>query len=472
MSFITRTVSYPSRRLLPVQAGILLTFLLVPVWYRFKGVAGPFDALFSAGFLIFWPMLWTVGWWLVLGLPGFANLRRNPVRRLWALALLTLALWAFLSQAWAYTRSFQPEVTLGAALPFALAALFAVIVACAGPPARVIVTTLVIGLAWNTFLAGAQVAVQGSVGLIAPGEFALNPAASGTAVVQADGVRWLRPYGLLPHPNILGGFFALALLAALVSVLSGGKQRRWLVGTLIFLAGLWAFLLTFSRSAWLGFMAGALAILPLLWRLALRDRSVRRRFAVTLGLGVATAGLFAALYWPFLLARTGAGGESIELRSASDRAVFMEFAFRAICESPLLGLGIGNFPWRMTWYLQFTAYDLQGQPAHHVFLSAWAELGLVGFALLALALVFGVEAALKALTPAPSPSGRGGQFGKPSPPLQAGEAGRGSEEALARSVLLGGVVALAVIGLLDHYPWTLLHFQAAWWGLMAAAGKT
>jgi hypothetical protein len=29
-----------------------------------------------------------------------------------------------------------------------------------------------------------------------------------------------------------------------------------------------------------------------------------------------------------------------------------------------------------------------------------------------------------------------------------------------------------VIGLLDHYPWTVLHFQEAWWGLLAIAGKT
>lgn len=463
MSFITGAWPRTAQRLLPVQAGIVLTFALVPVWYRFKGVAGPFDVLFSAGFLIFWPMLWTVGWWLMLGLPGFAALRRDPVRRLWALTLLALALWAFLSQAWAYTRSFQPEVTLGAALPFGLAALFAVVVACAGPPARAIVAALVVGLVWNSLLAGAQVAVQGSVGLVAPGEFALNPAASGTAIVQADGLRWLRPYGLLPHPNILAGFFALGLLAALVWVLSG-STRRWLVGTLIFLAGLWAFLLTFSRGAWLGFAVGALAITPLLWRLSLRERGVRLRFAVTLGLSLAAAGLFAALYWPFLTARAGIGGESVELRSVSDRAVFTEFAFRAIRESPLVGLGIGNFPWRATWYLQFTAYDLQGQPAHHVFLSAWAELGLVGFALLVLALMFGVEAALR--TPS-LPDRRGDLIGCLYQPPHYPDS-----DSLARAVLLGGVVALAVISLLDHYPWTLLHFQAAWWGLVAAAGKT
>ncbi|MFN8564166.1 MAG: hypothetical protein U0703_21690 [Anaerolineae bacterium] len=39
----------------------------------------------------------------------------------------------------------------------------------------------------------------------------------------------------------------------------------------------------------------------------------------------------------------GEGG-SVELRSVSDRIVFMDFAFRSIVERPILGVGIGNFP--------------------------------------------------------------------------------------------------------------------------------
>ena len=32
---------------------------------------------------------------------------------------------------------------------------------------------------------------------------------------------------------------------------------------------------------------------------------------------------------------------------------------------------------------------------------------------------------------------------------------------------LGSIVAFLVIGLFDHYPWTLIQFQAALWLLMA-----
>jgi hypothetical protein len=49
-------ISFDWRRW-PVQAGILITLALTPVWYRFRGAPGSFDMLYSTGFLIFWPML-------------------------------------------------------------------------------------------------------------------------------------------------------------------------------------------------------------------------------------------------------------------------------------------------------------------------------------------------------------------------------------------------------------------------------
>jgi hypothetical protein len=42
------------------------------------------------------------------------------------------------------------------------------------------------------------------------------------------------------------------------------------------------------------------------------------------------------------------------------------------------------------------------------------------------------------------------------------------DESVWRSALLAGFVALGIVGLFDHYPWTLLQFQVMWWGLLAA----
>ncbi|MBZ0283027.1 MAG: O-antigen ligase family protein [Anaerolineae bacterium] len=448
-------------RLLPTQIGILITFALIPVWYRFRGSPQSFTAFYSTGFLIFWPMLFTVIFWILTGLPGLRDLIRSRIRFAWTLLLLALVGWAFLSWSWAFIRMLRPEVAISSAIPFGLAALFAIVVACAGPSARSIVATLVIALIWNSAVAFLQVGEQGPIGLKVLGEFNINPALSGVSIVQSGEIRWLRPYGLLPHPNIFAGFLVIGLLASVAWVASR-RLTHWYIGTVIFLFGLWALLLTFSRASWIGFAAGAFALLPLLWRFRLRERDARLTLIATLGLAVLVAGVFGLVYRPFLAARAGVGAESVEQRSVSDRNIYNMMGIQAGMKWPILGLGIGNFPWYAQQYLTTkTNFDLQGQPAHHVLLSAWAELGIVGFGLTGLLLILGVEAALRGLRSAAEQEGEGL---KPSPP-------KIEDERIARAVLLVGVIALMIIGLLDHYPWTLLQFQAAWWGLLAAAGK-
>ena len=195
------------------------------------------------------------------------------------------------------------------------------------------------------------------------------------------------------------------------------------------------------------------AVLPLL-RWTLRDRARRFQLVVTLALALAVGAAFVAGFAPFLAARAGSGEESIELRSVADRIVYTDFALRSIGERPVLGVGIGNFPWRTSYYLVDTFYDLRGDNVHNVYLSAWAELGLVGFALLLVALVAGLAAAFRAAR---------------SPIEVAGASWL--DDRTARAALLAIAVAVAVIGLLDHYPWTILHFQMLWWGGLAVAGS-
>lgn len=67
--------------------------------------------------------------------------------------------------------------------------------------------------------------------------------------------------------------------------------------------------------------------------------------------------------------------------------MFTDFALRSIAERPIFGVGIGNFPWRASYFIVGT-HDLRGDNVHHVLLSAWAELGTVGLVLVLLALIF------------------------------------------------------------------------------------
>jgi hypothetical protein len=244
---------------------ILLTFALIPVWYRLPETPPLLPSLYVSRFLILLPMLLSIVCWLVLRLPGFDQLRRDKMRAVWALLMLVLTLWVFASQLWAFQRIPHPEVGATSALQFGVVALFALVVACATPPRSQIVAVLVIGLAINALIGGLQVAAQGSAGLNALGEFVISIHQPGISVVQAGEVRWLRPYGLLPHPNMYAATLVLGLLGAVAWMLSG-RRAIWLAGTGIALLGLWVIGLTFSRAAWGGLVAGALVMLPIVWQ--------------------------------------------------------------------------------------------------------------------------------------------------------------------------------------------------------------
>jgi O-antigen ligase len=463
MAYFTR-IQHLNLKLALIQVLALVTFTLLPLWKRLpRAQPAPMflPDLHVSYFVILLPLLWTVILWLVFGLPGFRVLLSDPLRRWWALFLLLLAVWALASPSWAFIRLREPDVTVNAALQFSFAALFAVVVSCAGPPPRAIVAALSLSLVVNALIGILQSYQQGSLGLLGLGEFSFSAAHSGVGIVQAGAWRYVRPMGLMPHSNLLAGTLMIGLLASCALMLSPRRWIRWL-GTGIFTLGLWALLLTFSRGSWIGFMVGGFAVLPLLWRF-LRQREIRTQLAIAGGVALALGMVFFLSYRPLLGARVGEGQENVELRSVSDRLVFTEMAGRSISERPILGVGMGNFPWRTSYYLVDTDFDLQGDNVHHVFLSAWAELGIVGLALLACALVTGVEAGLKIFrTPSTAPLSE----------FSEGEARpiRWLEDRAARAGLMAVVMALVISGLIDHYPWTILHFQVAWWASLAALG--
>jgi O-antigen ligase len=351
-------------------------------------------------------------------------------------------------------RDLHPEVGETAALQFGVVALFAFAVACAGPPPRAIIAALIIGLVANSLITFGQAARQSWLGLMAFGEFPFSDWERGASFVRAGDLQYLRPYGLMPHPNLLAGVLVIGLLAAAAWILSEKRWQRY-AGTLLFVAGLYALLLTFSRTAWGALVVGILLALPLA-RKHLHRPEVRRSVALAVGLSLAAGAIFFVSFRPLLGARVGEGQESIELRSVSDRVVFTQFALQSIGERPFSGVGIGNFPWRTSYFLVRTFYDLRGDNVHNIYLSAWAEMGTVGLLLYLAAMGFGVVGSIKALTRRPLPDGEA-------------ETSASNGGKLARVSLLAIFGALAAVGLLDHYPYTAIHFQVALWGCLAGA---
>ncbi|HYO87583.1 MAG TPA: O-antigen ligase family protein [Candidatus Limnocylindrales bacterium] len=425
-----------------LTALLWLIWLLLPAWLRWQKTPSFLPDLYVSRHVLLLPMLAAVVLWLMLRAPGWREFRASRWRLVWALALLALAGWAALSTTWAYAGEAHPEVGATAALQFAVVAGFALVMACAGPGPRALIIALVIGLALIAALTVAQVLAGRSLGLATIGEFPFGPQVQRGSILRAGDLTYYRPSGLMAHPNMNAGLLMAGTLAASALWFD---RRRWLqvLGGVLAAAGFSALLLTFSRAALGGLALGGLTGMLLLWP-RLRRREGIGGLLLAAGLSALAGAVIFAAYAPFFSARAQAS-ESVEMRSVADRLVFTDFALRSIGERPLLGVGVGNFPWRTSAYIRETFFDLRGDNVHNIYLSAAAELGLIGLALMLLALVSGGMAALRAVRAVP---------GRPN---------------ADRAALLAIVIALLAVGLLDHYPYTTFQMQALLWGCVGGA---
>jgi hypothetical protein len=261
----------------------------------------------------------------------------------------------------------------------------------------------------------------------------LPAAASGAAVViLPDGTRWQRALGTFPHPNILGGAVAVALVLALPPLLRGGRPRWPLLA-------LWALgwpllLVTFSRAALLAALLGC--ALALLGQPAFRRRSLGR----VLGSPLASLALTALCFGPALRDRLTPGETLLGSPAVRERDLIADIAWALIRQHPLLGVGAGNFTLAEL-RPPFNAISIE--PAHAVPLLLAAEAGvLAGLAWLTLLVApLAVEwHGTRRLAP----------------------------------VRLALPATLLTLALLDHYLWTFGPGRALFWlalGIWVAGGR-
>jgi len=196
-------------------------------------------------------------------------------------------------------------------------------------------------------------------------------------IVLDDGVgRWLRIYGSLPHPNIFGGYLAVAILFIGYLIKKENKNNfRYFFN--YFLAGVFTFglLLTFSRSAWLAFIV---AFLYFIFK-NLSNKNVRKFFFFIIIL----SSLLVYIFYPLIKSRTTSS--LIENRSISERQIFTKEALVLWKNNPLLGVGIGNYIVALEKQYLYK-FEYQYQPVHNIFLLILTELGIFGFLLFLLLL--------------------------------------------------------------------------------------
>jgi hypothetical protein len=310
-------------------------------------------------------------------------------------------------------------------------------------------------LAVQLFIAIWQFAVQSTamtlpLGLDWPGE--LVPALRGASVVQlADGTRWLRAYGTLPHPNLLGGFGLALLAGALALFLHPAKGRALFLA--LFNGGLVLLVLSFSRSAWVGLAVLGVTLL-LHWvrtgesrfrratYFVARAEFIRHRRRLVLArlaplalpaiTALLTAALLGAWLFPLLFTRLADHQVVTERISNDTRLWLVQRTQELIRKRPLLGSGVGSYSLALS---QHVAAFPQVEPVHNIPLLVISELGPGGLLLLTGLVVVTALGTLKAR----------------------------SASAL---VFSGLVMGLFAISMFDHYLWTLAPPRLMWFTIL------
>lgn len=352
------------------------SLMLLPLRWRVVLLTRPNGTLYGdyTDFLLFLPDITMTASILAWGLSQWrrgAPLRLGPVFVWLPLAGLTLTGWISIFNSVDKALSSYHAVRLG------MLFLFYLYVVNAKISIFEIGFAVAVQGALQAIVAVPQSILQRSIGLQILGEYVLDPQQAGVSIVTDGMHRFLRAYGLADHPNILGGCLAFGLVVLFAMSLNSETKFLWKAGVPFAWMAV-ALLLTFSRAAWLAFLAGAgLSVVTEAWI----GRGKNRSPAVWLALGTTIVLLpFAAMNKEYLGARLNVGGsfENIpaERQSAGGRAFLNESANRIFVEHPLTGVGLGASPVAMK--NEYPAFPTDYQPPHFTLLAVAMETGIFG----------------------------------------------------------------------------------------------
>ncbi len=246
-------------------------------------------------------------------------------------------------------------------------------------------------------------------------------------VLTSGGVRVLRSYGTFDHPNIFGGYLVVTLILLIWLTKDSTRQYRH---HLYYLSAIPGVLLvwTFSRSAWL-----ALATVGALLAIRFRKQLVQFTKHVSYKCVCHRPGFFAVVVvlaaivfaWSPVSARLGFGYEHNRLEQMSIEQRLDAFdRWRIIMQQHSSGVGFGAYTIaQMVLTDTVIEADVSPEPVHNSYLLALAELGVIQTMLLVVMILAVIRRLYKQ----------------------------------HRLILLGALplIALMVIGLFDHYLWSL-----------------
>ncbi len=222
------------------------------------------------------------------------------------------------------------------------------------------------------------------------GMAAHDPSALGTFVVETASGRWLRAYGGLPHPNILGAYLVLGLLLLLSFFGSDSNQGiknyelrikhkvlklKSIIYNSLFIIFASALFFTFSRSAWLA-LAGIIIII------IFRSAEHRRKLLILNSLLLILVFLVLGIIFREPLLSRVQNQSRLEIKSQIERLSGVQESWKIFKAHPLIGVGLGNYTYAFWKEIDGSRPSYVYQPVHNIFLLFLVETGIVSFLLL------------------------------------------------------------------------------------------
>lgn len=187
----------------------------------------------------------------------------------------------------------------------------------------------------------------------------------------------VRPYATFSHPNVLAGYLAVISPILIYHILNSHEtRRRFWIHAISIVLGCIALLFTFSRSAWVVMAMSVCVLIIAHWRKSvLRPKKILSRVFVIIG-----CILFLGFSVAFITFIPSVTDESVVRRVELQQAAVSMWQ-----QSPIIGVGLGNFLVELPHYTQSRQINFL-QPVHNIYILALSELGLIG--LLSIILLF------------------------------------------------------------------------------------
>lgn len=224
-----------------------------------------------------------------------------------------------------------------------------------------------------------QFVLQRTVGgpLFLLGERSFTAITPGIATFTLFGRELLRPYSVFPHPNVMAGFLGTSFFLLLFNLNKRQKPSYYKLSLVITLLAL---ILSISQGAWISFVLVVLAYI-----FSKRSKNIPKRvFILGLVLIVATS-----LFLPAVSDKLLSSHDYIE--SINHRLHLAKASGVMIAESPIVGVGEGNYILGLVENSNFPKLSWWLQPVHNIFLLAFSETGLLGLGLFVLLLLIVVN---------------------------------------------------------------------------------